>query len=413
MVRYLPVAAWFLALFTAPTLILLTLCGTISDGNTGAFANRNHHFLQWIPIWSLTVTITSADNSTSPPTPPLPFYPVANWTCFLYMNAICNYHPARSPYRGSYFTCDIGAGKDLNIRERLRQDEAEVFLWWSRTYDPPATPISVEISSPSPTSTPRWAWIGARQADGAPSATSTPTSTPTTLVASVPVVTETSVVVLTTNRLDPLTAPTPSASLADPIPLVTNIPYVASSHLGVARISYIVPFIFYIMASVNALVLCVTLLGTFRGYSRRSFLNFSIAGGCFLALLFGNSILTSSSRDAMHRLTSGASGLYVPSSKISMNSTFLGLAWGTTAAMFVATIMMAWEWNVERFTPPGPNIIDEGWKPRNVGWFSRTPRWDELMNAEQGVERSSHSPQDTEMSELALNEQTTANEPAR
>ncbi|RFU33993.1 hypothetical protein B7463_g2390, partial [Scytalidium lignicola] len=375
MVRYLPIATWFLALFTAPTLILLTLCGTISDGNTGAFSNKDHHFLQWIPIWSLTVTITSADNSTNPPTPALPFYPVANWTCHLYMNSICNYHPARSPFHPSYFTCGIGAGKDLSLRDRLRDDEGEVFLRWSRTYDPSATPISAAVASSSTTSQP-WSWIGARQA----SATVTGT-------ASASVETETNVVVLTTTAPNPVTL-TSSPTNSNPMPLVTDIPYVASSHLGIARISYIVPFIFYIMATVNALVLCVTLLGTFRGYNRRSLLNFSIAGGCFIALLFGNSILTGATRNAIHKLTTGTSALYVPSSTIAMNSTFLGLSWGTTAAMFVATIMMAWEWNVERFTPPGPNVIDEGWKPRGIGWFSRTPRWNELTSIERGPEIS-------------------------
>ncbi|RQM05720.1 hypothetical protein DH86_00003573, partial [Scytalidium sp. 3C] len=185
---------------------------------------------------------------------------------------------------------------------------------------------------------PKWGWVGARQASRTP----TPSSNA--------VVTETDLIIVTGQTPSP-TAPS-SASTTSSYPIVTGIPYVASSHLGIGRISYVVPFVFYIMAIINASVLLLTLLGTFRGYSRRSFLNFSIAGCCFIALLFGNAILTSASRNAISRLTTGESALYVPSSSISMNSTFMGISWGSTVAMFVATIMMAWEWNVERFTPP-------------------------------------------------------------
>lgn len=111
---------------------------------------------------------------------------------------------------------------------------------------------------------------------------------------------------------------------------------------------------------------------------------------CFIALLFGNAILTSASRNAISRLTTGESALYVPSSSISMNSTFMGISWGSTVAMFVATIMMAWEWNVERFTPPGAIAIHEGWKPREVGWFSRAPRWEERSSAPFGIPGAHH-----------------------
>lgn len=269
MLRYLPIATWLIALFTICASVLLILCGTIYDGSNGGYSSPNHHFLQWIPIWSLTVTITSTDNTTDPPTPGLPFYPVVNWTCFLYMNALCNTHPARSPSDPEYFTCDIGAGEELQIKRRLEQDEIEVFFLWDSTFGTSGTPESEPESGSETTSVvsrgdPKWGWVGARQASRTP----TPSSNA--------VVTETDLIIVTGQTPSP-TAPS-SASTTSSYPIVTGIPYVASSHLGIGRISYVVPFVFYIMAIINASVLLLTLLGTFRGYSRRSFLNFSIAG---------------------------------------------------------------------------------------------------------------------------------------
>lgn len=73
-------------------------------------------------------------------------------------------------------------------------------------------------------------------------------------------------------------------------------------------------------------------------------------------------------QSALSHLQSLPASRYVMASY--MGPTFIGLEWSTAGAMFIAAILLAAEWNMERFTPL-MSTVDRRWKPSDMSWFGR------------------------------------------
>lgn len=365
MARWLTVAAWLFAWYAGVVVIILNIAATVVQ-------YAQHHtvimFANSLSIFSVQINFTDAPYARSG----WNGYD-ASWTWDLYLNAICSGAQSEDADSIDFRDCHEDIGKTFYLQEQILSVESS---WYSAQTAEAASQNSMLSSYyathiDSSTTSHVFSYLPppltARQAatDGTAVTVIATNPTPaTTLPTSILVSTVTAEgTVQSSETSTPTTASQTYASVP------TAVPTAASSHVTQISINFISPFVFYLIGLVDAGVLWFTIPGTFHGKRHLNFLNTCISVSSFLALLIASASSTAIARSSISRLSTTASEPYVLYARTSRD--FLALTWSATSVMLLATVLLAMEWTMERFTPTG-ETISRHWKPAGMSWFKQT-----------------------------------------